>query len=140
MQEMITGTRASSLCSTAAIRKVPREDEEEKEKRRERDEEEKEGQQERRESDKEGEQEMDTKGKRRWSAQQKETPPQKSPRKRKGFSRKDEDLVADFFAQNIAKRRFPTADECRDFIKMYPQFSERKPKDIYDKCRNLAGR
>lgn len=132
---MITGTRASSLCSTASIRKVPREDEEEKEKRRERDEEEKEGQQERRESE-----EMDTlrgtKGK--TSAQQ--GAPQKSPRKRKGFSRKDEDLVADFFAQNIAERRFPTADECRDFIKMYPQFSERRPKDIYDKCRNLAGR
>ena len=146
MQEIITGTRASSLRATAVIQEeVPREDKEEKEreqKRRETDEEEK-----------EGELEMDTmtdeekqgaKGKRKCSDQQNETSPPKksttSPRKRRGFSKKDEDLVADFFAQNIAERKFPTADECHDFIKLYPQFKERKPKDIYDKCRNLAGR
>ena len=55
--------------------------------------------------------------------QGKETPTPKkctsSPRKKRGFTRKDEDLVADFFAQNNAERKFPTADECCDFIKLY---------------------
>ena len=36
----------------------------------------------------------------------------------------DGDLVADYFAQNIAERKFLTADECRDFIKLYSPFAE----------------
>lgn len=63
-----------------------------------------------------------------------------SPRKRKGFTPRQENVIATYFAQHIEKRDFPTSVECRDFIKVYPEFASRKPKDIYDKCRNLAGR
>lgn len=74
----------------------------------------------------------------------KEAPQQKStatpsPR-RKAFTPQQEDLLADYFARHIAKREFPTSIECRDFIKLHPSFAHRKPKDIYDKCRNMAGR
>ena len=62
-----------------------------------------------------------------------------SPR-RKTFTPQKEDLLADYFARHIAKREFPTSVECRDFIKLHPSFAKRKPKDIYDKCRNIAGR
>ena len=63
-----------------------------------------------------------------------------SPRRRTAFTQHQQDLLADYFAQNISDRKFPTSLECQDFIKLYPAFTGRKPKDIYDKCRNLAGR
>ena len=58
--------------------------------------------------------------------------------KRKTFTPQQEDLLADYFARHIAKRVFPTSVECRDFLKLHPSFAQRKPKDIYDKCRNIA--
>ena len=63
-----------------------------------------------------------------------------SPRRRTAFTQHQQDLLADYFAQHISDRKFPTSLECQDFIKLYPAFAGRKPKDIYDKCRNLAGR
>ena len=62
------------------------------------------------------------------------------PRKRKGFTLRQENVISTYFEQHISKRDFPTSLECRGFIKLYPEFASRKPKDIYDKCRNLAGR
>lgn len=74
----------------------------------------------------------------------KEAPQQKSMATpsptRKAFTPQQEDVLADYFARHIAKRVFPTSVECRDFIKLHPSFAHRKPKDIYDKCRNIAGR
>ena len=61
-------------------------------------------------------------------------------KKRKIFTKDQERLVAEHFTDYISRRAFPTSTECRDFLNLYPQFAGRNPKDIYDKCRNLAGR
>ena len=63
-----------------------------------------------------------------------------TPPKRRGFTSEQEQLLADYFSQHIATKQYPSCQECRDFIKLYPQFSSRKPKDIYDKCCNIGGR
>ena len=65
-----------------------------------------------------------------------------SPRTRRWqlFTKAQVRLVAEYFAGQISRREFPNSTECRDFIRLYPGFGERNPKDIYDKCRNLAGR
>ena len=58
--------------------------------------------------------------------------------KRKGFSKQEEKLVVEFFKTHISTRQLPTSKECREFLDLFPM--DRSPKDIYDKCRNIAGR
>ena len=62
-----------------------------------------------------------------------------SPRKRKNFSTSQEVLIAQHFKMHIANRQFPTSKECREFLELHPM-QQRTAKDIYDKCRNVAGR
>ena len=59
-----------------------------------------------------------------------------SPRTRRWqlFTKAQVCLVAEYFAGQISRREFPNSTECRDFIRLYPGFGERNPKDIYDKC------
>lgn len=62
-------------------------------------------------------------------------------KKREGkrkFTVEEEEHVQEYFSENISKRKFPSMDDCRKFLKLFS--IDRKPKDIYDKCRNLAGR
>ena len=70
--------------------------------------------------------------------------PSPSPRprqKKKGFTERQCALLADHFDTQISTKNFPTTVECREFITMYgEEFPDRSPKDIYDKCRNIAGR
>ena len=68
------------------------------------------------------------------------TPPR--PRqKKKGFTDRQCTMLADYFTTQISTRSFPTTVECREFMAVYKtEFQDRSPKDIYDKCRNLAGR
>lgn len=83
-------------------------------------------------------------GKKRKQPQSPEPEPGPPPKraactpKRKPFSRADEELIANFFRQHISRRQFPTIAESREFLELYPM--DRTPKDIYDKCRNIAGR
>ena len=71
-------------------------------------------------------------------------PGSSSPRPRqrkKGFTKRQCALLADHFSTHISTRSFPTTVECREFVAMYKaEFEDRSPKDIYDKCRNMAGR
>lgn len=63
-----------------------------------------------------------------------------SPKKRR-FSEQQCDLICDYFGPHISRKRFPTAMECQEFKELYSsQFEDRTAKDIYDKCRNIAGR
>lgn len=64
---------------------------------------------------------------------------QTSTRKRKKFSEEDERNIKDYFQMHIANSCYPTMEECRQFLKMYP-IPLRSDKDIYDKCRNIVGR
>ena len=57
---------------------------------------------------------------------------------KKMFTSKEEKLIEDYFGKQIATRQFPSQRECREFLELFKL--QRKPKDIYDKCRNLAGR
>ena len=64
-----------------------------------------------------------------------------SPKKKKRYSKGQTELLEKYFSRHIADRSFPTAMECRDFMQLYKsQFEGRTVKDIYDKCRNIAGR
>lgn len=62
-----------------------------------------------------------------------------SPKK---FSQEEMELITKFFRrQKKAQKNFPTSMECRDFVAIYKsEFQDRTVKDIYDKCRNIAGR
>ena len=64
------------------------------------------------------------------------------PRQRKkGFTERQYGLLADHFSTHISTKIFPTTGECQEFVTMYKaEFEDRSPKDIYDKCRNMAGR
>lgn len=62
-------------------------------------------------------------------------------KKRKTFTTEQTELIKNYFKAHIKKRSFPTSIECRDFITLHQQeFPDRNIKDIYDKCRNIAGR
>ena len=65
-----------------------------------------------------------------------------SPRKRrKVYSEEQMELITKYFGQHITQKNFSTTIECRDFVALYKtQFQDRTPKDIYDKCSNIAGR
>lgn len=43
-----------------------------------------------------------------------------------------------YFTGHVSTRQFLTMAECREFLELYQQ--RRTPKDLYDKCGNLAGR
>ena len=67
--------------------------------------------------------------------------PSPTNRKKRPFSKEETNLVAEYFRVHIEKRQFPTTNECRDFLALYQDtLKDRSLKDIYDKCRNIAGR
>ena len=82
----------------------------------------------------------------RWGKKRKQQSPESGPSskrvaptpKRKAFKKEEEESIANFFSQHIKRRQFPTAVEAKEFLDLFPM--NRSPKDIYDKCRNLAGR
>lgn len=58
--------------------------------------------------------------------------------KRKVFTKREVEIISEFFVKPIRTCKLPSTDECREFLKLFPM--DRKPKDIYNKCRNLVGR
>ena len=43
-----------------------------------------------------------------------------SPQKRRGYTTKQEEIIAEYFSQHISQKTFPTSLECRDFLQLYP--------------------
>ena len=57
------------------------------------------------------------------------------------YSKEQTELITKYFSRHIAETNFPTSMECREFVELYKShFQDRTAKDIYDKCRNIAGR
>ena len=50
-------------------------------------------------------------------------------------------LISACFASEISQRHFPSTRECQDFLCLHAgHFPGCTPKDVYDKCRNIAKR
>lgn len=67
------------------------------------------------------------------------TPTGPPPRRR--YSKREVEVLEEYFQTHISSNKIPISTECRDFLNMHPEmYKGRKPKDIYDKCRNICGR